>query len=119
MNPIGKQLAALESRLLSMESKNKELENQVQTLTQKVDALELRPDTRKAPEELSPMGTFKIKQLALDIHRYGWEAGTTIHGLPPSKRGKQAPEKTPGAEKVKPLRKEKTQEIKPSLSINH
>lgn len=97
MASVAEQLAAMERRLAALEQENRELK--AASAPQPVRAIPpIDKPVTKDPEkirelierELTPHQRMKIRELAIDTMRYGYDQAMIMHGRALPKRGRKA-----------------------------
>lgn len=97
MASVAEQLAALERRLAALEEENRELKAaSAPPSVRPIPPID-KPVTKDPEEirklierELTPMQRMKIRELALDVQRYGYDQAMNMHGRALPKRGRRA-----------------------------
>lgn len=93
---LEQRLIAMEERLASLEQENRELKASASSRRRAVPPVtkSVTKDPEKIRElierELTPHARMKIKELAIDTMRYGYDQAMVMHGRSLPKRGRRA-----------------------------
>lgn len=93
---LEQRLIAMEQRLAALELENRELKAAASTRPRRVPPVDkpVTKDPEKIRElierELTPHARMKIKELAIDTMRYGYDQAMVMHGRSLPKRGRRA-----------------------------
>lgn len=88
---IDERLAELEKLVSGLAAENAAFKSRIEGLESQVKELLPGPDTRSQPEELSSLEIVKIKELARDVQRYGYDVAMGMHGRKTFPRGRRKP----------------------------
>jgi predicted exporter len=86
---VEERFAAMEERLKALEKENQALRSSCKPRPS-MKVAKTPDEIRAKVAELDPLEHMRIKAFALDVHRYGYDQASIMHGRALPKRGRRA-----------------------------